>query len=214
MKHEIELQSHSIVAVGDLNPAIFQPAWFAGEGLINQGEAQAAQIQMISAQAALFEVDWLSVQVLPDRFVATTTSEAYFHHLHDLVAATFSRLVHTPIRMLGINYTCHCRLDDSQPWSRLSDILAPKAPWFGLLDSPGVHSLTMEGMRPEEPNGYLRIRVEPSVRVKNGLFIDINNHYDVAEEVAGCRAMLSTLSKEWSGAVSSEDALGKLLYDD
>ena len=77
MKHEIELQSHSIVAVGDLNPAIFQPAWFAGEGLINQGEAQAAQIQMISAQAALFEVDWLGVQVLPDRFVATTTTEAY-----------------------------------------------------------------------------------------------------------------------------------------
>lgn len=77
MKHEIELQSHSIVAVGDLNPAIFQPAWFAGEGLINPGEAQAAQIQMISAQAALFDVDWLSVQVLPDRFVATTTSEAY-----------------------------------------------------------------------------------------------------------------------------------------
>ena len=77
MKHEIKLQSHSIVAVGDLNPAIFQPAWFAGEGLITRGEAQAATVQMISAQAALFEVDWLSVQVLPERFVATTPNEAF-----------------------------------------------------------------------------------------------------------------------------------------
>ena len=214
MKHEIELQSHSIVAVGDLNPAIFQPAWFAGEGLINQGEAQAANIQTISAQAALFEVDWLSVQVLPERFVATTTNEAFFQHLHDLVAGTFSRLIHTPVRMLGINYSCHCRFDDSQPWSRLSDTLAPKVPWFDLLESPRLHSLTMEATRPAGSDGYLRIRVEPSVRVQSGLFIDINNHYDVAEEAAGCRAMLRTLSKEWSDAVSSKNVLGKLLKSD
>ena len=47
MKHEIELQAHSIVAVG----------------------------------------------------------EAFFQHLHDLVAATFSKLVRTPITALGINYS-------------------------------------------------------------------------------------------------------------
>ena len=214
MKHEIELQSHSIVAGGDLNPAIFQPAWFAGEDLINRGEAQAAKIQMISAQAALFDVDWLSVQVLPERFVATTTNEAFFQHLNDLVAATFSRLVHTPIRMLGINYSCHCHLDGKQPWSRLSDVLAPKMPWFDLLDRPRMHSLTMEGTRPAGPNGYLRIRVEPSVRVEGGLFIDINNHYDVAEEGAGCRAMLRILNEEWSGAVSSKTVLWKLFKND
>ena len=136
MKHEMEFQSHSIVAVGDLNPAIFQPAWFAEERLINRREAQAARIQMISAEASLFEVDWLSVQVLPNRFVASTTNEAYYQHLHDLVAATFSRLVHTPIRSLGINYSCHCHLEGALPWNELSDVLAPKAPWSDVLDNP------------------------------------------------------------------------------
>lgn len=140
MSPEIKLQRHSIVAVGDLNPAIFQPAWFAGEGLITRGEAQAATVQVISAQATQFEVDWLSLQVLPERFAATTTNEAFFQHLHDLVAATFSRLVHTPIRMLGINFNCHCHLEDPK-WSELSDVLAPKAPWSRLLESPQIHGL-------------------------------------------------------------------------
>ena len=27
MNHELVFQAHTIVAVGDLNPAIFQPAW-------------------------------------------------------------------------------------------------------------------------------------------------------------------------------------------
>ena len=42
---------------------------------------------MISAQAALFQVDWLSVQVLPDRFALATENEAFYRHLHDLVAS-------------------------------------------------------------------------------------------------------------------------------
>ena len=92
MKHELEFQAHTIVAVGDLNPAIFQPAWFAAEGLITNHEAQAAKIQMISAQAASFQVDWLSLQVLPDRFVAATENEAFYRHLVDLVGSTFSKL--------------------------------------------------------------------------------------------------------------------------
>jgi hypothetical protein len=213
MSPEIKLQSHSIVAVGDLNPAIFQPAWFAGEGLITRGEAQAATVQVISAQATQFEVDWLSLQVLPERFAATTTNEAFFQHLHDLVAATFSRLVHTPIRMLGINFNCHCHLEDPK-WSELSDVLAPKAPWSRLLESPQIHGLTMEGTRPTGPKDYLRIRVKPSVRVQDGLFIDLKNHYDTTDDGPGCRTMLRILSEEWSAAVSSTGVLSKLLAND
>ena len=155
MKHEIELQAHSIVAVGGLNPAIFQPAWFTAEGLITRTEAQAAKVEIISAQAALFQVDWLSVQVLPDRFVVATENEAFYRHLHDLVAATFSKLVHTPITALGINYSCHYRLEDATQLCHISNELAPKSRWSQLLDSPHLRSLTMESGRQAGPKGHL-----------------------------------------------------------
>ena len=214
MKHEIELQAHTIVAVGDLNPAIFQPAWFASEGLITRTEAQAAKVQIISAQAALFQVDWLSVQVLPDRFVVATGNEAFFQHLHDLVATTFSKLVHTPITALGINYSCHYRLEDAAQWHHISNELAPKSRWSELLDSPHLRSLTMESRRRAGPKGHLQIRVEPSARIENGMFVDVNNHYDVSEKELGCRAMLDVLREQWSTTFADYKDVLKRMFPD
>jgi len=215
MKHEIELQNHSIVAVGDLNPAIFQPAWIAAAGLINRGEAQAADIQVISSQAALFDVhDWLSVQVLPDRFFAGTSHEPYYRPLYDLVLSTFSKLVHTPIKMLGINCSYHCRLGD-ESWEYLSEQLAPSERWSGFLDRPQMRSLTMERQRPSDPKGYQRIKVEPSVRMQNGIYVEINNHYEVDAEESGCRAMLRVLNEEWGGkSAESKDVVKVPLRDE
>ena len=216
MKHEIELQNHTIVAVGDLNPAIFQPAWFAAEGLINRREAQAASVQVISAQAALFDVDdWLSVQVLPDRFLAGTAHEPYYRPLYDLVLSIFSKLVHTPIKMLGINYSYHCRLGDASQWEHLSATLAPIERWSEFLDRPQMRSLTMERRRQSAPKGHQQIRVEPSVRIENGIFIEINNHYDTDDGDSGCRAMLRVLSEEWGGKLAESKAVVKgLLRND
>ena len=204
MNHELVFQAHTIVAVGDLNPAIFQPGWFAAEGLITHEEAQAARVEMISAQAALFQVDWLNLQVLPDRLVAATENEAFYRHLLDLVAATFSKLIHTPIRALGINYSGHYRLQDAAQWAYFSDELAPRTRWSGLLENPVMQSITMGSPRTTGPKGHLQVRVEPSVRVDHGVFVDINHHYDVSdEEGGGCRAMLGVLSEQWDSTFSS-----------
>ena len=214
MKHEIELQEHSIVAVGALNPAIFQPAWFAAEGLITSGEAQAAKVQIISAQAAFFQVDWLNVRVLPDRFVVSTENEAFYPHLRDLVASSFSKLVHTPISALGINYSCHFRFEDATQWNHISNELVPKFRWSTLLDSPEMGSLTMGSSRLAGPKGHLQIRIEPSVRVENGIFIDINHHFDVNEDGIGCRAMLNVLLEEWSNSSKEYKNILKRLFPD
>lgn len=154
MKHELAFQAHTIIAVGDLNPAIFQPAWFAAEGLITREEAQAAKVDG------------------------------------------------------------HYRLESNAQWTYVSDQLAPKTRWSGLLESPVMRSLTMESPRMTGPKGNLQVRVEPSVRITNGVFVDVNNHYDVSHEEAGCRAMLSVLSRHWIGTfVNYKDVLSRIFPD-
>lgn len=215
MKYAIELQKHEIVAVGDLNPAIFHPAWFSAEGIINRREAEAANVDVISAQAAVFQVDWLMVQVFPDRFVVGTESEAYNRPLHDLVASTFSRLVHTPIRALGINYHCHCRFDDEKRWNNISEYLAPASSWSHLLDTPRMCRLAMQDVRLSGPKGHVEIIVEPSVRVRDGMYVYINNHYDLTNEALGCRAMLDVLQSEWSVTIQKyKDVVNGLVQND
>lgn len=216
MKYDIELQEHSIVAVGNLNPAIFQPAWFASEGLISPREAQVAVGPgvIISDQATLFQVDWLRVQVVPDRFAVATENEAYYRHLHDLFASTFSRLIHTPVKALGINYRCHYRFDGGALWHDISKDFAPTDLWSNQLNAPQMRSLTMKGERPSGPRGYVEITVEPSLRVKNGMYVDINNHYDLTEEELGCRAMLRVLESEWSDTFQEYKTVIDKMYPD
>jgi hypothetical protein len=208
LKYEAKLQIHSIVLIGDLNPAIFQPAWFAAEDLINSTEAKAANVEIVSAQATLFKVDWLNVQVLPQRFVASTTNEAYYRPLCDFVLSTFSKLIHTPIRIMGLNYSYHYRLEDSEQWHFVGHELAPKDRWRGLLNNPGLASLTVQG---ERQDGYVRIKLEPSARIENGIFVETNNHYKVTSDEPGCRHMLDILSSEWHNTFGeSKDVLGRM----
>ena len=212
LKYEAKLQSHSIVLLGDLNPAIFQPAWFAAEDLINSTEANEANVEIISAQATLFNVGWLNVQVLPQRFVASTTNEAYYQPLCDLVLSTFSKLIHTPVRIMGLNYSYHYRLENSDQWHFVGHELTPKDRWNGLLRGPGLASLTVQG---ERQNGYIRIKIEPSGRIENGVFVETNNHYEVRSDEPGCRDVLDILSGEWQSTFDrSKDVLGRMFPDE
>lgn len=100
---KLEIEGMGIVLVGSFNPQIFQPAWFAAEGLIRKEEEEAAKIQLIHRQAALFSLDWLQLQVTDEKFVALTTPSSYYEPLRDLVLGTFRLLRHTPIRQMDLN---------------------------------------------------------------------------------------------------------------
>ena len=82
------IQGMSIVFLGDFNPKIFQPAWFAQENLIRAQEAEAADIKIINPEIVIFEFEWLSVQITRDRCIFGTTQEAYYEIVRDLCLGT------------------------------------------------------------------------------------------------------------------------------
>ena len=63
-----EIEGMSIVFRGDFNPKIFQPAWFAAQGLIRNEEADEAKIEIIHPTIVVFSLDWLRIQIEPNRF--------------------------------------------------------------------------------------------------------------------------------------------------
>ncbi len=70
----------------------------------------------------------------------------------------------------------------------------------------------MQGDRLSGHRGYLEVSVEPSFQVKNGLFVHMNNHYDVTNESVGCHAMLNVLRSEWNETYQrSKDFIQRLL---
>ena len=113
MRIEPEISGVEVVLLGDFNPAIFTPAWFAMHGLLPKAAADTADLQVAHRQLTVFSTDWLHLQVATNRFVADT-GQAPHVRVRDLVVRVFrEHLLHTPLKGMGINRNVHFRVGSS-----------------------------------------------------------------------------------------------------
>lgn len=210
-KPERRIAGVHVVMLGDFNPAILQPSWLASKGLIASEEAEAADIQVIRRELCAYRVEWLHMLVDAGRFEASTTDTSSFLPLRDFVVGLFEILEHTPVRRLGINCLQHFGIASEADWHALGDRLAPKEPWGGLLEGrrargdgqrlPGLKSVAIEGKRANS-SAVVSVKLEPSKRVPEGVYVEINEDYTPTGESADAlQECLDVLRTAWQDAV-------------
>lgn len=205
MQLAAKIHRSSIVVRGLFNPAIFQPQWLAFHELISDTEAEGAEIKIIHPKVSSFNANWLDLTVTSDRLAMTTSQEAYFELLRDCAIGIFTILSETPIRALGINQTFHFALPSEDIWNDIGYTLVPKENWTDILERPGLRNLVAEGLRPDDYDGYIRVQVQPSNEVTHGVFIETNDHFQIAttdEIQPGTEELLKILSDEWDNSDS------------
>ena len=191
MRIEPEISGVSVILIGDFNPAIFTPAWFALHSLLPKGTADNAELQVAHQQVTEFSTDWLYLQVRLERFLVET-SQAPYIRLRDLVVRVFKdHLYHTPLKAFGINRNVHFRVGSLAERDRIGRTLAPVEPWGDWRhdlefdgEKGGMTSLTMSQIDPEgrPPGGRINVKVEPSNRIGHGrlgVFVTANDHYAI-----------------------------------
>ena len=213
---KLEIEGMDIVLVGDFNPSIFQPAWFTSQELIRKEEDEAAKIEIIHPEIVQFSLDWLHLQVTRNKFSATTSQNPYYNILKDLVSSTFNILTHTPISKMGINKNMHFQMASEDDWHALGHRLTPKEIWNQILEKPGMRSLSIQGKRTDDFNGYILVRVEPSRKIHPGVFIHVNDHYEIKdpESVLGCSEIMNILSSSWESSISQSDKIAYSLLEE
>lgn len=210
-----EIQGVSIVLVGSFNPTIFQPAWFAAQGLISDDEAEDAKIDVVHSEVAAYSLEWLNVQVIRERFSASTAQSPSFEVLRDFVLGTFTVLHHTPVTMLGLNFDRHYRVSDEAAWHEIGQRLASPEHWTPALQQPGMRSLTMEGTRPDGKRGAIRVRVEPSVQIRFGVYVNLNDHYELSapdQTVVSADAAVTTIRDQWQAFLAMPDQIAGAVF--
>ena len=203
----------SIVLLGKLNPAIFQPAWFSAHSLIRETEADVA-LKVIHPDVALFDLQWAKFDINPERFVVTTEQEPYFEVVRDLVLGTFRLLEHTPIKAIGFNTTANYKVNDREDWDQFGHSLAPKDFWNSSLSHPGLVSLTIQGEREDEYKGYIRVTTGPISKPQYGVQIAVNDHFEpsAGEEFFSHGSVAEILASEWGESCNrAEKIIGDLI---
>jgi hypothetical protein len=214
----------SVVLVGNFNPAIFSPAWFALNGLVSKQDADQARVALIHPEVSQFDVGQFSIQVDSQRFSASCLT-SYHEMARDLVVGTFGTcLMHTPITALGINRETHFDTGDFFVRDAVGERLAPKMPWGdwgpeicgpheASSDHGGLMRLTMRQGRPgHRYKGYIQADVQPSTLpdlVQTGIYIMVNNHYQLSADskVAPIRDLLDAIETEWTPALDKSELI-------
>jgi hypothetical protein len=187
---EPEISGCSIVLVGGFNPAIFQPAWLANQGLVSRESADAAEIELINRDLTIISVGPLRMQVEPARFQLDLNESPYVVASDFVVKAFGEVLPHTPVSQMGINRIVHFNTRSDEVRNRIGRKLAPIEPWGEwaktLADETsgirsGLASLAMQHYWNEKKfSGFTRVQVEPSLRLKtSGIFIQVNDHCQI-----------------------------------
>jgi len=101
---------------------------------------------------------------------------------------------------MGVNRNYHFRMNSLEEWHAFGHKVAPKELWNNILKTPGLRSLTIEGMREDGLKGYIRVKVEPSRRVHPGIYIQVNDHYETGEDSAsiGCDKIINIIELLWN----------------
>ena len=199
MKKKAEILRLDVVLLGDFNPKIFTPAWFSSLDLIGEKEADEAKVELIHQDVSIFNLDWCRIQVTRDRFSIFTEQEVYFTKLIDLVTQTFTCLNHTPLRAIGANWGGHYKSESEKEWHQFGYFLAPKSPWDKIFKESAMAQIEImeENQVAYSATGNMRVRVSASNELKHGIFINVNDHYELEPDAKrfGCKDIINAFEQ-------------------
>lgn len=155
--------------IGDLNPGIFKPTWFANEGLLRFDDTKSAEMLANDRDYVSFQTPDFIIDVNRQRFQLFSRNQALDLSHRDLLINMFHLLRHTPLTGLAITRHALMAPPSGQGGSVAWDRLMLIDPWRVLIEEPTPDRVTFTG---DGPAGYsLELTAETSLRQDAPLLI-------------------------------------------
>lgn len=221
MPTQLKLEGLSVVFRGPFTPAAFQPKWLATLGLLRETEAEEAKIEVIHNSVAVFKTSWLVFQATDDYLNLSTTEVSMYEPLRDLGISILRLFPASQLIAMGINVDLHYMVETRSAFDRVGNMLVPKERWAKVLPKPGMLTLTVQHPRPDDLDGNINVRVEPSNRMPEnvvGVFVNINDHYNLkgmAEKtkVDANKSAQDILQQHWQASLERARQFGEMIAE-
>lgn len=207
-----DIVGYSIVLVGQFDPGQAQPSLLAKAGLLDEGDLSDLTYDMLVKDLVVAKLPWIAFTIERTKLAALTTLQfPVAEPVRDFVLDLIELMPSKRYTALGINRDTHMPLRSRELYQALLDKLAGSPNrdslsddvYEGALLRPVPLSLTIQGQRDDGARGTVTVRVEPSLQVFPGVYIQINDHFDANPDTldAEPEQLLERLTERWSNSM-------------
>jgi hypothetical protein len=175
---DLASDSMNVVLLGEFNPLQITPRWLRQMDLIGAEDYESYSIEVISLGATILSFGSIRLQIVPENLQVATDASSDVEAARDLAAGILLSNGSPSISSVGINRLVHFRADFER-YHAIGDALTPKDLWDDVLHLPGMLNLGITGVRDDGYGGAINVQIQPSATVRPGVFVSVNDHYDL-----------------------------------
>lgn len=175
---ELASDSMNVILLGEFNPLQVAPRWLRQMDLIGEEDYDSYSIEVISPGATIVSFGSIRLQVVPENLQIATDASGDVEAARDLAAGILLSNGSPGISAMGINRLVHFGAEFER-YHAIGDALTPKDLWDGVLHLPGMLNLGITGVRDDGYGGAINVQVQPSAVVRPGVFVSVNDHYNL-----------------------------------
>jgi hypothetical protein len=177
---QVQNETTYAVLLGNFNPRIIEPLWLAKQGLVAEEEAERAERQLIDAEMSRIVFPWAELIVLQNQVQVESGPEMVSDsQLRDLAVGMLRLLPHTPVQVVSIQHRVTVIAASEDQWHNVGHAIAPKEIWEDVLEKPGILDFAMQGTRPDDHEGSIKVRIRPLPDPKWAVWINVNDELGV-----------------------------------
>ena len=179
------LETVSIVFVGTFLIDEFDPSNLYKMGCIEAAELEVGKIVLRFPETFVIRYPSLQIHAEINKIVISSTfEEPVFERARDFFLSFFGASKNHSASAIGINSDTHRRAGDTERWHAIGHRLVPKSAWHDTvkLHEAGLSSVAVEGKRQDGESGAVRVRSEPSLLLPAGVYVQVNDHFNLRTE--------------------------------
>lgn len=187
---------YTIVIAGQMNPSIHHPTWYSANNLITDSENEQALSDLVCLPpVSQFSTDSIAVKCEQTRWKIQTVGEGNTPRIVRIASEVFNRLDETPVGAFGLNIDSHRLMQGVDVASRLADLVSSLALGLPALQDQATNSAKIQWTSSAGLTA-LNMRIEPSPRDKEAVFVGLNYHHRIDPNSSGQQFDLGVLLEE------------------
>jgi len=194
----------TIVLVGPFDPLLLQPASLAEKGLLAKDDLAQLRYEILAPEVSIMRLPWIVATVEPMKLTGATTLESPIADpVRDFIFGLYATVPRGHLTAVGLNHDTHFAVRTEEAWHKLGNFLAPKDQlWRRVLKNPGTTSLRIRGERDDGMRGQVNVKIEPSLRIHPGIYININDHFSAGDGPdADPERLFDLASEQWTNSM-------------